>query len=113
MARELTDDEVRALFLQHVWTMIGYWASEDWSNVPEQASPRERLAGLAFSMLVAIDGAGAGLPAFALAPMPHPTDASYARSEGSNWFPSAGTVAHDIAGGLHEHFHKFDPKRKA
>lgn len=110
--RELTDDEVREQFLRHVWTMIGYWASEPWSNVPEGYSNRQRLEGLAHSILTTIDGSSAGIPAFALAPSPHPEDKEFHRSEGENWWPTAGrSVPHDIGGGLHEHFYNFDPKR--
>lgn len=108
--RELTDDEVREQFLDHVWRMVGYWSSEGTSNVPLDLDVRDRLSGLAHSLLVAIDGGAAALPAFALAPMPHPDDEDYQRTSGDNWYPTAGHVEHDIAGVLHELFHRRDPK---
>lgn len=113
MSKEFTDDEVRERFLRHVWTMIGYWAGENGSNVPKEYDARERLSGLAHSLLCTIDGSSMALPSFALAPMPHPDDKEYKRSAGENWYPSAGDVEHDIAGGLHELMYKFDPKRLA
>lgn len=106
MAREMTDDEVRAAFVRHVWVMVEYWLRED-----REPDVRGKLAGLAFSILAAIDGSAA-IPGFALAPTPHADDAAFAASEGADWFPSAGDVPHDIAGGLHEIFHAADPRRQ-
>lgn len=115
MAKELTDDEVRERFLRHVWVMIEYWAGENGSNVPKEYDSRKRLSGFAHSLLGAIDGTAMALPSFALAPTPHPDDKEFKRSEGEDWYPSAGEVDHDIAGGLHEHLYKVDPRaqRKA
>lgn len=105
--RELTTDEVRERFIQHVWGMIHYWEHED-----RQPAARDKLSGLAHSLLVAIDGCADGLPAFALAPVPHPDNKEFHRAEGENWFPSAGEVSHDIGGGLHEILYQHDPQRK-
>jgi hypothetical protein len=104
MSRELTADEVQRAFLDHVWRLISYWASEHGSNVDLGLPARERLSGFAHSLLVAIDGASANLPAFILAPEPHPDDRQYCIDEGENWWPENRDVElnADISGGLHE-----------
>jgi len=52
-------EEERQMFLEHVDAMIGYWASEGQSNVPPDVSKRDALEGLAFSIMVALDGGAA------------------------------------------------------
>lgn len=99
--REMTEEEVRERFLRHVASLVDYWESETRAE-----SLRARLEGLAFSMLVAIDGGAAGLPGFILAPSPHKDDKEFNRSRGANWYPRA-KCEHDIAGSLHEEFSRF------
>ena len=98
--REYTEEEVREQFLDNIRAYVKYW-----DKLPDM-STRERLEGLAFSILAAIDGATAELPAFILAPLPHEEDKEYLRNRGKNWYPEnrqAGVKA-DIARGLHELF---------
>jgi hypothetical protein len=103
--RELTEDEVRSRFLEHVVGMAEYWASDRY--VPADYSLEQRLDGLAFSILVAIDGEAGGLPGFILAPTPHPDDREFCQDEGENWYPQnhEADVKCDIAGALHELYH--------
>lgn len=100
MPREYTTDEVRKQFLELVWTYIGYWG-----RLPGK-TPRERLEGLAFSMLVILDG-GSALPGFIVVPCPHPDDKEFHKDEDENWFPEnyESPVNCNIAGSLHELFH--------
>ena len=102
--RELTPEEVEDHFLEHVRVMVEYWAGEGPSNVPAEQTHRDRLEGLAHSMLVAIDGGSMALPKFVFAPNPHPDDRDFYRSEGRNYFPdnNSADVKADISGGLHE-----------
>lgn len=99
-AREYTEDEVRNQFLDHVKVMVDYWEN----NVGHKTT-KERLEGLAFSILVAIDG-GSGLPSFILAPRPHEDDKQYNVDNEENYYPENhnSDVKCDIAGGLHENF---------
>ncbi len=60
--------------------MVEYWAALD---MPEMA----RLEGLAFSILVALDGEAAAIPAFIVAPYPHPDDKHYHVENGENYYP--------------------------
>lgn len=98
--RELTEDEVREKFIDLVWSYIRYW-----ENLPDKTC-NERVEGLAFGMLVILDGEST-LPGFIVAPRPHPGDKDFHKSEGGNWYPEnheSGVVC-DIAGCLHELFH--------
>ena len=97
---ELTEDEVRRRFLKEVWGLIEYW-----ENV--YSTPRMRLCGLAFSMLVMLDG-GSNMPAFVVAPLPHEDDKAYCIEKGEDWFPEnhESNVRCNISGSLHELFYK-------
>jgi len=106
--RELTGDEVRDIFLDRVWEMVDYWNEE--SRV---TNPRDKLSGLAFSILAMLDGSNIGIPAFRICPDPHPDDKEYRREQGENWFPDNADV--ELKGEittlpLHEFFHQRDPR---
>lgn len=93
--RVKTMDEVRADFVDHVRAMVHYWKREAARDPGVDA-----VAGVAFSILAAIDGSAVALPAFKLIPRPHPTDRAYHHRLGERWYPDEG----DIAGRLHEQF---------
>lgn len=101
-SREYTEEEIRHQYLKLVWSYIEYWLA-----LPDKTC-RQRLEGLAFSLLVIIDGESE-LPGFILAPFPHPDDKEYRKSKGQNWFPENPEVEvkGDIAGSLHELFHSY------
>lgn len=84
--RAYTPEEVRQHFLDHICRMISYWNGEDGSNVPKDYSSRERLEGLAHSILVMIDGRSGNMPAFDISPSPHPDDKEYLKKNGENWY---------------------------
>ncbi len=99
-AREYTEGEVREEFLKKVWQTIGYWSSV------EGISCREKMEGLAFSMLVILDGESMGMPGFVVSPHPHPDDKKFFQEKGESWYPQyLAEEACDIAGGLHELFY--------
>lgn len=77
-------EDEREAFLDHIDIMVSYWASEAWSNVPPETSKRDALEGLAFSILVALDG-GAAVGPYAV------------QAVGDE-----GELGPDIAGGLHD-----------
>jgi hypothetical protein len=107
MPRELTEEEVRDRLLAHVRGMVHYW---EMIKLGPKEGLHERLEGLAFSMLVMLDGGSVDLPKFIVAPDPHPSDREYLASEGEDWYPEnhsvVDTVKADLGGSLHEHFHK-------
>jgi hypothetical protein len=99
--RVLTEDEVRDLFLKRVAAISNYWATNKIDG--EQGSVKGRCEGVAFSILALLDGSNVGMPGMKVIPNPHAEDEEYLRGDGKNWFPDDV----DIAGGLHEHIHKY------
>lgn len=79
----------RERLLQHVWALVDWWERE--SRVPDA---RGKLSGLAFSILSTLDGCSPEVPPMAVRPIGEDS------SEGE-----------DIGGGLHEHFHQYDPRK--
>jgi len=104
MCREYTKEEVREQFLYHVRTMVNYWDS-----IPKKTT-KEKLSGLAFSILTALDGCAGDLPGFIVAPLSHPNDKQYRIENEENYYPENHEIENkikcDIAGGLHELFYK-------
>lgn len=95
--RQYTTEEVRDMFLKQVRDLVDYWETES-----RFKTSREKLEGLAFSIMSTIDGCSLTVPGFVLAPSPHPDDAAYHREQGENWFPAGPKTKHDIAGSLHD-----------
>jgi hypothetical protein len=71
------------------------------------------MEGLAFSILVMLDGGSAMLPGFVVAPLPDPSDKDYHIMKGENYFPenhdAAEKIKGDIAGALHERMDYYNP----
>ena len=103
MSRALTQEEMQNELLEHIHNMITYWEREE-----RAVTTREKLEGLAFSILVAIDG-GTELPAYALIPVSSEADIAYYKEQGKNYYPEN---ADDIAGCLHDRFHDVTPSIK-
>jgi hypothetical protein len=104
--RQWTEDEIREHFLEGVWSCI-----ESWDGY-EGKTQRERLQGLAFSIMAGLDGAG-DFPSCIVAPCPHPTDRAYHQQEGTNWYPEnhEAQVEGDIGGTLHDNFYEVGRRR--
>jgi len=104
--REYTLEEVRHIFLSHVENCVSYWDKVTLDRAPNdtRTDQRNRLEGLAFSIMSALDGCAMGVPGFIVAPSPHPSDKQFHIDEGENYFPynDSGEIKADIAGGLHE-----------
>ena len=104
MSREYTTEEIREQFLDHIRVMVNYW-----DGIPKETT-KEKLSGLAFSILVALDGCAGDLPGFILAPLPHPDDKQFNIDEEENYYPEnheiEDKIKGDISGGLHELFYK-------
>ena len=104
----MTREEVQSAFLNYVRARVEYWATLPADqNRSGQDEARWRTSGVAFSILVLLDG-GTGLPGFLVAPNPHPSNHAFFAAEGDNWYPENNpeSVAADIAGDLHERFHQ-------
>ena len=83
--------------LEHVEQMVRYWASEEPSNVPPETPKLDALTGLAFSILVMLDG-GAAVGPYAVIPL---QDDGQPMRHASKREGMPGLVL-DIAGELHE-----------
>ena len=101
MSRPYTVEEVQHKFISHVHNTVEYWL-----NNSRAETAKEKLEGLAFSVLSAIDGSAAALPSFALIPAPHPDDMSYHAENGDNYYPPFRGNINDISGSLHELYSK-------
>ena len=103
MSKEFTEEEVRNQFLDHIRMLVDYWDKET-----SKQTQRERLDGLAFSILSAIDGSSVSLPAFILAPFSHEEDKKFHIEKGENYYPENhnSNVKCDIAGSLHDLYYK-------
>ncbi len=107
-ARPYTTDEVREKYLELVWSYIDCW------EIFPDKTERERMEGLAASMLVILDGGSTELPGFVVGPIPHKDDRKFHKDRGQNWFPENqdSLVNCDISGGLHELFYDIRRERK-
>jgi hypothetical protein len=83
------------MLLRHISALVDWWNQEE--RAPSAA---EKLEGLAFSIMVALDGYAGALPRFIITTSPHESDKEYNQTNGNNWWP----VGADI-GPLHEHWH--------
>ena len=101
---ELDEVETADLFLREVCGNIFYWQRL------EDKTEKEKLQGLAFSIMAMLDGTQVGLPQFIVAPNPHPDDRRFHIEAGANWFAEnfeAEDKANSNVGGmLHERFHQ-------
>lgn len=104
MSREYKTEEIREQFLDHIRGMVNYW-----DNVSKETT-KEKLSGLAFSILVALDGEAGDLPGFIVAPLPNPNDKQYLINEDEDYYPEnhelEDKIKGDISGCLHEMFYR-------
>ena len=94
--REYTAEETRDMLIKKIHALVNYWDKET-----RVTDTREKLSGLAFSILSTLDGGQMGLPGFVVSPNPHPTDKQYHQDQGENWFPDGVDL-----GVLHEFYHQ-------
>jgi hypothetical protein len=95
---KLTPAECRNRILDQIGSMVSYWEKEP-------VSSRDKLSGLAFSIVSMIDGVVGTVPPLDLIPRPHPGDETILADEGENWFPSGTVINGDVC--LHETIHEF------
>lgn len=104
--RPMTKEEMVRDLLAHMAKMAKYWADVDLDTTSREMFTAEgkneiqwRVEGLLFSFLVMLDG-GTPLPAFDIAPCPHPSDEAFCRGAGHNWWVGGIVINDDIQ--LHE-----------
>ena len=98
--KEYSREEVREILLKKIKECIWYWEKRD-------TSTKNKLSGLAFSILTVLDGDTLELPKFIVAPDPQPEDKDYCIRRYKNWFPeNENDINCDLGGSLHEFFHE-------
>lgn len=95
--RELTAEECTKALLDHFEHIAKYWAKQ-------AGSVEDRMYGLVFSILTALDGDSMGLPKWLVVPDPHPSDREFHREEGENWWPENHHVV--VKGGSKDPLHE-------
>ncbi len=110
MSRAFTKEEVRKMIIDHIRVVVREWSSD---REPYKGTTiEERCSGVAFSILVMLDGRANGLPAFALIPLPHPDDQAAKEAEGENYFAQPPKAVDDCdvidMSELHTLFYKND-----
>jgi len=99
--RELTTAEVREAFIARAIAICIHVLDD-----PRTITKQDAVSTAVFSVLSMIDGSAVNLPAFILAPDPHPTDKAYCEDNGKNWYPENHEVdiKSCIRGELHSEF---------
>lgn len=103
--RAWTEEEMRDKILSHIWSLVDYWNRDD---LPVTEDRRDRLGGLAFSILSMLDGCTLDIPGIDLTFCPHPDDKEYHIERGENWVEGGMRLNFS----LHDFFHKLDPQRE-
>lgn len=98
--RAYTEAEVRQSFLNYIHLMVDYWDTVD------SRPTKEKLSGLAFSILNIFDGTTVAFPAMNISLAPHKDDKQYHIDEGSNWFEPNMVINGDVL--LHEQWYSPD-----
>lgn len=94
--RAYTRDEMREMFIAHLRAIANHWADET-----RAATAKEKCEGVAFSILVMLDGGSGSMPSFDVTPRPHPDDKEFHRANGDNWWEPE-----EIGVALHEQFYR-------
>jgi hypothetical protein len=102
--RAYTTDEIRVQVLDYLHSLVEYWATLD-----GRKTCHERLDGLAFSILVMLDGGAAALPGFSVAAVPHADDKAFHIERGEPYYEPTTHHPQDLGGALHEQWHRNSP----
>ena len=89
-------EKVREEYIDHIRYLVEYW-----SELPFKTY-KERCEGLAFSILVMLDGCSAGLPSVDLVLAPHPEDKQFHIDEGEDYYEPGMVFNDDVM--LHDMF---------
>lgn len=100
MSKPIDKEAAREAFLDQVRAYVDYWAHPD----VQRDNVKERLSGLAFSILNIFDGTSAMMPAFDIVVRPHPDDKAYQQAEGEDYYVDGMVINDDCH--LHELFYR-------
>jgi hypothetical protein len=94
-----TAEEACTLLIEAIWARVRYWEREG------KNGNAHAFSGLAFSLLVLLDGTGSSvLPGMELVLRPHPDDKEYHLGNGQNYFEDGMAINESIY--LHEMFYE-------
>ena len=103
--RELTPEEIRMMVVNHVHGIVDYW------DKVENKDTREKLDGVAFSILSMFDGSVPHIPPFIVAPATDKEWKKHFIAEGMDYFPNNYKVFRkvqgNISGSLHDEYSAF------
>ena len=102
MSRETTKDEARKEFLNAVKDIADCWVHSEGTTVDEKCN------GVAFSILVLLDGCNVNVPVFSVIPVPHSSDKEYSIQKGENYYADVSDEIYKMGIGagveLHDEF---------
>ena len=98
MSRAYTKEEVKDEMLDYFKALARYWSSQ--GNITDL----EKCEGVAFSILVALDGCSMSLPSIDLVLRPNPEDKDFLIGEGENWYENGMAINNNCT--LHDEFYK-------
>lgn len=98
MSKPYSKEEIEDNFLAHIHTLVDYWENESRTK-----TSKEKLNGLAFSILSMLDGCSGEMPGFEVKAIGAKEDIEFFLQTGQDYYPLEGE---DIAGSLHEKFYK-------
>lgn len=98
MSKAQSPDDLRDRFLNELRGLVAYW-----DGLPNLTS-KQKLDGLAFSVLGLLDGCTPDFPAVDLVMRPHPDDKAYSQERGEDWVEDGTTINEDAM--LHELWHR-------
>lgn len=102
MCREYTKTEMREKFLNSVRNITEYWATTELDS--ENDNVKYRCEGVAFSLMVLLDGGSGGSPGYLIISTTHPDDKEYHIKRKENYYPDTTNEMEnaDIGDALHE-----------
>lgn len=90
MSKEFTKEQMQKMFMDHLMMLRNYWLNE--SRAPTH---EEKLDGFIHSLLVTFDGCSGGHPGIDLVINTSGEDISYAKENGSHYYPKTVCINDD------------------
>jgi hypothetical protein len=108
MSQAYTAKQVRKKILDHMHALVKYWDEVDDQDfksgkISAVRPCKEKLDGLAFSILNIFDGTTFEVPCIDLVMRPHPEDKEFHQAQGENWFEDGMVINADLC--LHDCWH--------
>ena len=96
-SQPISKDAAKDIFMHSIKNSINYWSKLDDRNT------KEKLEGLAFSILNIFDGTSSDMPALDIVLRPHEDDKKFREEEGDDYFVDGMCINDESM--LHEEFY--------